>query len=171
MSDEANHIYVSRTMFELLAHILDTCNPRNCYLPLAVIWVLAMNPTTLARIPTLKLVPAMIRATIANCEILKQYKEEEEAKGEAEEKAKAGPSLDADIAAGEDEAGSVLTTEHAQALRAWGPKLRPGGVLAGPRYEEAKPALVAFLAARGQPADAVVLQRTGTGEDWFVIKT
>ena len=105
MSDEANHIYVSRTMFELLAHILDTCNPRNCYLPLAVIWVLAMNPTTLARIPTLKLVPAMMRATIANCEILKQYKEEEEAKGEAEEKANAGPSLDADIVAGDDDEG------------------------------------------------------------------
>ena len=106
-------------MFELLAHILDTCNPRNCYLPLAVIWVLAMNPTTLARIPTLKLVPAMIRATIANCGILKATAEEAEAKAEAEQRAKAaggdgGASLDTSIDV-EEEAGEEEDKEDASA--------------------------------------------------------
>ena len=65
VQEEANHVYVNRSMFELLTWIMETANPRVCYVAAAVVWVLAHNSSTLARIPCVKLMPAMLKAAIA----------------------------------------------------------------------------------------------------------
>eukprot|EP00966_Prymnesium_polylepis_P177661 4114407-Prymnesium_polylepis.1 len=64
--DDVNHVYVSRGMFDLLSVIIDQMQPRTCYATVAPIWLMAMNPQTLLKIPTLKLIPAMIRAAVEN---------------------------------------------------------------------------------------------------------